>query len=408
MSARLLAVCAAMIGIGLSPALAAEHQHHMGAAAPGPDCPDAALACASVATPAFAPDGTLWLVWTGGGRVMVAHSPDLGRSFGPAAAVTPAATSLDTGPDSRPKIVVDGAGRVVVAYAIFKDKAFNGQVLVSRSIDGGHSFAAPRPLTRDPTSQRFEALALDPGGRLFAAWIDKRSAFAARAVGGKYAGAALAFAWSDDGGDSFAAARIAQENSCECCRLGVGFAGPGRPVVLFRNVFGGTVRDHAVMTFADPATPGPVYRVSVDDWETDVCPHHGPSLAVAADGSYHAAWFADGRARQGLFYARSTDGGRTFSAPMPLGAPDRQTSRPQVLAVPDGLWLAWKEFDGERTTVMAENSRDAGRTWTAPRPVAQTGDASDHPLLVSDGRHAFLSWQTQNEGYRLLPLEDGQ
>jgi len=162
------------------------------------------------------------------------------------------------------------------------------------------------------------------------------------------------------------------------------------------------------MTFADPATPGPVYRVSVDDWETDVCPHHGPSLAVAADGSYHAAWFTDGRARQGLFYARSTDGGRTFSAPMPLGAPDRQTSRPQVLAVPDGLWLAWKEFDGERTTVMAEISRDAGRTWTAPRPVAQTGDASDHPLLVSDGRHAFLSWQTQNEGYRLLPLEDGQ
>src|SRR5882672_6437914 len=85
------------------------------------------------------------------------------------------------------------------------------------------------------------------------------------------------------------------------------------PVVLFRNVFGGGVRDHAIMTFSDPITPGPAYRVSVDDWAIEVCPHHGPSLALAPDGSYHAAWFTNGSVRKGLFYARSTDQGRTFS-----------------------------------------------------------------------------------------------
>ena len=40
---------------------------------------------------------------------------------------------------------------------------------------------------------------------------------------------------------------IALDNTCECCRLGIAFAGPGRPAVVFRNIFPGSVRDHAVV-----------------------------------------------------------------------------------------------------------------------------------------------------------------
>jgi len=159
-----------------------------------------------------------------------------------------------------------------------------------------------------------------------------------------------------------------------------------------------------VTTFADPQTPGPIYRVSVDDWKTDACPHHGPSLAISPDGAYHVAWFTNGRARRGLFYARSTDGGRTFSDPMPFGRPG--ASHPDLAAVEGTLWLAWKEVDGETTTVLAMASHDNGRTWSEPKAPARTSDTSDHPLLVTNGREVFLSWQTQAEGYRLVPLEN--
>jgi hypothetical protein len=37
--------------------------------------------------------------------------------------------------------------------------------------------------------------------------------------------------------------------------------------------------------------------------------------------------------------------------------------------------------------------------------TARTADASDHPLLLSDGHRALLSWLSAREGYRLLPLE---
>jgi hypothetical protein len=395
----------ALIALGVAPAAAQmrhDHAAHGGPAA----CGEPTLACAQTATPAFGPDGALWLAWASGGRVSVAKSLDLGRTFAPAVAVNPSPVRLDTGPDERPRIVVDAQGRIFVAYAIFKDSAFNGQVFATRSTDGGRSFAPPRPITGDMESQRFEGLALDPGGALFAAWLDKRNRVPAKQRGETYVGAALAFAWSKDDGATFSEARIAHDNTCECCRLGIAFLAPGRPVVLFRNVFEGSVRDHAIVTFADPATPGRLHRVSVDDWVIDACPHQGPSLAISPDGVYHATWFTNGRARKGLFYAYSRDQGRSFSQPMPIGQADRAPSRPYVLAAAGAVWLAWKEFDGEETTVRLMVSHDEGRSWSAPRMVARTGDASDHPLLVAHGPAVFLSWQTRADGYRLIALED--
>jgi hypothetical protein len=383
----------------------AQMAHHHHPKAERSSCQDATLACASTATPAFGPNRSLWLAFAAGDRVLVARSPDLGRSFSTPTSVTPEPQQLDWGPDARPKIVVDQDGRIFVAYAIFKDKAFNGQVHYSYSTDSGASFVPPRPITSDPESQRFEVLALDPSGKVFAAWLDKRNRAPAKAKGEKYVGAALAFAWLSETKADIGEAALAQDNTCECCRLGVAFAGPGRPVLLFRNVFDGSVRDHAVITFADPLTPGPLFSVSNDDWRTDACPHHGPSLGVAPNGTYHAAWFTNGRARQGLFYARSVDAGRTFSQPMPLGAADRQPARPSVLAQQHATWLTWKEFNGESTVLMAMASRDDGRSWTAAREIARTDGDSDHPLLVSNGEQAFVSWLTRREGYRLLPLD---
>jgi hypothetical protein len=377
------------------------HQHGAEAAA----CEQTELRCASKVTPAFGPDGTLWLAWMAGGQISVAHSKDTGRSFSTSVSVTKERLNLDWGPDARPKIVVDAKGGVVLAFSIFRDKAFNGQVLTTRSVDGGESFAPPRPITSNNESQRFEAVGLDADGSVFAAWLDKRNRVPAKQSGQKYDGAGLFFASSKDGGATYSEAHLAADNTCECCRLGLAFAGPGRPVVVFRNIFEGGVRDHAVVTFSDPATPGDVRRVSKDDWQIAACPHHGPSLAVSAAGTYHVTWYTNGKARKGLFYARSRDEGRTFSEPVPIGRADRNPTRPYVLATPRGTTIAWKEFDGEKTTVNVMTSHDDGQTWSKPVTVATTTDTSDHPLLVSDGQKAYLSWMTKADGYRIQPIE---
>ncbi|MEP6838892.1 MAG: exo-alpha-sialidase, partial [Bradyrhizobium sp.] len=99
------------------------HQHASEAA-----CDEPALRCASKVTSTFAPDGTLWLAWMAGGQVSVASSKDGGQTLSAPVSVTKERLNLDWGPDARPKIVVAADGRISVAFSIFRDKAFNGQV----------------------------------------------------------------------------------------------------------------------------------------------------------------------------------------------------------------------------------------------------------------------------------------
>lgn len=361
---------------------------------------------AFTATPAFGPDGTLFVIRAEGSKVLLARSTDTGKTFGASVSLTPAPVDGDWGPDSRPQLAVTPQGRIVATWAIFQDRRFNGRVFFTSSNDGGATFAAPQPITSDATSQRFQSVAVDSNGKVFTAWLDKRNVAAATKAGRPYAGAALAFAWTDGTSLSIGETRFAVDNTCECCRLGLAFAGPGKPAVIFRNIFPGSMRDHAVITFRDAGTPGPVRRVSNDNWKTEACPHHGPSLAIAPDGSYHAAWFTQGSARQGLFYARADNADGIFSPPRALGQPNRQPARPYVLAAGDAIHLVWKEFDGTKAQVRWQVSRDSGKTFTAPRTIAETADASDHPLLVARGTTAYLSWLTRLEGYRLIALEE--
>ena len=206
--------------------------------------------------PPSRPDGTLWLAWMAGGQISVASSNDAGRSFSTPVQVTKGKLNLDWGPDARPQIVVEKNGGIALAFSLFRDKAFNGQVLATKSADGGKSFAEPKPITSNNESQRFVALGLDADGSVFSAWIDKRNRVPAKQEGKKYEGAGLFFASSKDGSATYTEAQLASDNTCECCRLGLAFAGPGRPVVVFRNIFEGGVRDHAIMTFGDPADAG--------------------------------------------------------------------------------------------------------------------------------------------------------
>lgn len=385
-----------LIGLLAAPAMAADHQNHAMHMAQGNACPDTALACSDKASPFVAKDGTLWLAWSGGGRVAVAHAKD-GKTFSKPVLITPEPAAMDMGADARPQIVMDGAGVLTVVYSVMQKAGYNGRVYYSQSKDGGATFAPPRPITDDAASQRFPALTVNSEGRVLATWIDKRTA---RAAKGPYDGAALVFAWF--GADGPAPMTVAQENSCECCRIAVALDGKDTPIVMWRQIFPGMVRDHAVMALT-PQGHGPLRRVAEDNWQIDACPHHGPALTVGVDGTYHTAWFTEGDARKGLFYASSRDAGARFSAPEAVGNAAHNPGRAQLLTVGRDVWLAWQEFDGETVSVFAKKRSGAG--WGPVQTIAKTTDASDLPVLVASAGKAYLSWLTVKEGYRLMPLE---
>lgn len=382
------------------------HGHHDGDKMGPAACAEPAPKCATAATPFIDGEGRLWLAFSVGGKVFVASSKDHGASFSESVAVTPQEAEIDDGGEARPKILVLPDRSLVVSYGVKRDKSYNGAAMLSRSTDDGKSFSLPR-LLAESASQQFETLIADKSGRLYAAWLDKENAARAKKAGEPYSGLGVAFARSDDGGKTFSGRKILVDHSCECCRVAAALDSDGLPVFAWRHVFDGNIRDHMVGKWM-PEGELRTVRVSEDEWSIDACPHHGPALAIDDAGVWHVAWHTAGKRRQGLFYARSVDDGKSFQEPERIGDGARAESHPQILALHGLVVRAWKSFDGAVASVIAQSSRDGGLHWEAPVAAAATTSASDHPILVSDGEQIYLSWLTRQEGYRLIPLAGRQ
>lgn len=399
-----------MLGTDVFAQMQMDHSAHMASAMPAKPsnvCQSVGLDCANAATPFFAPDGKLLLAWTANGVVSVSQSNDLGKSFTPAVKVAEHGKSLDAGADARPQIVADKQGNIFLAYAFFKDANWNAQINTARSSDGGASFSAPESLVKDGSSQRFPSVLIKPDNSIFIAWIDKRLVAAAKQGGEKRLGGSIAYSFSQDGGKTFQAERFANESSCECCRIGGSLDPKASPVVAYRAIFAGGIRDQASQVISEKGAE-PIRRVADDDWKTDACPHHGPSIAVSGTGKFHVAWYTQGSKRSGVFYANSNNQGVSYSKPKRVGAQGANVSRPYLFASGQQVWLVWKEFDGVRSSVYLQESVDDGNTWSTPKIMTSTAGYSDHPLLLARANEVFLSWLTRDDGYQLMSIGQKQ
>lgn len=373
--------------------------HHAAAA-----CVEAKVDCAATAVPAFAKDGRLWVAFSVGKSVYAAASSDNGATFSaPTAIATVGDGMIDAHGDARPKIVALKDGTLLASYTTRPDKQMIGTIFTARSTDGGKTFSAPQALLNEG-GQRFDSIVVNRKGRIYAGWLDKTHALKAKAEGKEFLGSGVAFAYSDDGGKTFKGKSILIDHACECCRMSGALDTDGTPVFAWRQVLDGNVRDHMVAKLSADAAQATATRVSDDDWAINSCPHHGPSIAIDAAGDWHVVWFTKGKKRQGLYYARSLDAGKSFSEPEKFGDDARAAGHPTLVAAKGRLYRVWKEFDGTTTTIAMQMSRDNGKSWSAPRVVAQTLDASDHPELIAHNGAAYLSWLTHEEGYRLMPL----
>ena len=399
-----------VLGVCLQANAQTDHSPHSAMSAPSKGanvCQGVGLECANAATPFITKDGQLLLAWTAGGVVSVSQSADGGKTFSPAVKIAEHGKALDTGSDARPQIVSDSKGNVFLAYAFFKDSSWNAQINTTRSVDRGKTFSAPESLVRDSSSQRFPSLLIKPDDTLFIAWIDKRLVAAAKQGGEKRLGGSIAYSFSQDTGKTFQTERFANESSCECCRIGSSLDPAGNPVVAYRAIFPGGIRDQATQVIAEKSA-GPIRKVADDDWKTDACPHHGPAIAVSGTGKFHVTWYTQGSKRSGVFYANSSNQGVSYSKPQRVGSEASNVSRSYLYAAGQQVWFVWKEFDGAKSSILLKESGDDGKTWTAPKIISSTVGYSDHPLLLARGNEVFLSWLTRDDGYQLMSIGQKQ
>lgn len=329
--------------------------------------------------------------------VLVDASEDRGRTFGPAllASHEPAAADGELAPE----ILIDKDGVICVAYTLARPhNPIIGHVRFTRSADGGRSFTPPATVNDnlEEITHRFQRMQVDSRGHVHMIWIDKRDLEASRRAGQGYRGAAVYHAVAVDG--RFGVNVKLADHSCECCSLALSVDPDGVPVAMWRHVFEDGARDHALARL-DGSAPR---RATFENWRIDACPHHGPALAVGAGGRRHLAWFTAAGDEPRVLYQAQEAQGDALAVPSRVGS--ERAGFPTLLAAGELVVLAWKEFDGGTTRAFAQQSRDGGRTWSPARALGTSAGSSDRPRLVAHGDNVFLSWNTRDEGYRLLPV----
>ena len=357
--------------------------------------------CSETATAAFDNKGVLWVTWVNNDHIYVQSSPDKGVTFTAPVKVNATAEPVAAKGESRPKIKLDNKGTIFLTWDQTLDKKRSTYVRFSRSTDGGQHFSEPVTVNDNVEiiRHRFDSMAIGKNGEIFIAWQDARDTEAAKKTGKEFKGLSLYYTWSDDGGKHFHPNKSIVDHTCECCRIDTAIAKDNTPVIAWRHIFEGKIRDHAIVKFKDWNTPGELQRLSHENWEIDACPHHGPGLSISDTDVFHAVWFSNSITKQGLFYAYSTNSGLSFSEPVNFGSAD--ASHPHVLALGRQVAVVWQEFDGKTNSIQVMKSADEGKTWSRPQVLAQTTEMMDEPFLVSDGQNIYLSWQAQQLGYQL-------
>ena len=373
---------------------------------------------------AFSPAGELWLVGLNDKqRLFLQSSADDGRTWGEPRVLDTGTDRIAADGENRPKLAFGPAGQAVITYTEPQFKPYTGQIRMLRSEDGGRTFSAPFTVHQDRQliTHRFESVAFDARGTLHTVWVDKRdlelreqaaaaaqppASAAASGAGPRrpkvdYRGAAIYRNESRDGGKTFGPDIKLADHSCECCRIALAPAPDGSLVALWRHVFAPNQRDHAFAALSAPSAPEPV-RATFDRWALDACPHHGPGLAAARGGGYHAVWFGErggeGRVRYGRLDAAGAPQGEVQALP------DERAEHASVEASGPHVAITWRSYDGQATRWRAWVSADEGRSF-ALRELGRAAEDNDHALLARRGSEIFALWRTTKgvQVERLVP-----
>ncbi len=283
--------------------------------------------------------------------------------------ITLAEGAIGVHSQAAPLVAVGPEGTVYVVWVVEREvegRRFAASDLVlARSTDGGRTFSEPRPVHPDPgfpTGHTFHSLAVGFDGTVYVAWLDGTAKDRYRLdhprapmghgeepdphhahAEADEPGTEVVVARSADGGQTFEPPVVVAHDACPCCRTSLDVAPDGAVGLAWRHHYDGDLRD---MTFARSTDGGRTFsapvRIHEDGWALDGCPHAGPAVTTAGDGTIHVVWFTGAPDSTGVRHAVSADGGRSFET----GFLQRDTPLAQVRAIRDGAgrpWLAWED-----------------------------------------------------------------
>lgn len=355
---------------------------------------------------AIARDGTAYVAWVehrakSEADLFVARLDHDGHAIGEPVRVNALAGEATAWRGDPPTLAVSADGTIYVGWTARASAAAQGHatdLYLSASHDNGRTFAPPVRVNDDlkPVVHGMHSLAVARDGRIHLAWLDERN-MGAPPVDQKADHKQMEHmehnrevftAFSTDGGRSFSANRRVAGEACPCCKTSVATAPDGRVYVGWRQVLPGDYRHIAVSSSADGGeTYSPPLIVSDDQWVIAGCPVSGPALQATGEGLLRVMWYTAGeRGVPGLYWAESSDAGKTFSESRFFAA-GQAHGTPLLLADErDNLIAVWENIDGGAARLMAAPLLAAGKE------SAQVATSAELPSAAIIGDQLFIGY----------------
>ena len=308
-------------------------------------------------------------------EALLTRSDDGGRNFSEPVVVNGPREDIRSHTVSPTKVAVGKSGEVYVLYnrkdadIALPDGNFRSrnQLRLARSEDHGQSFKDRISLA----SEDVEGVVGSPGminlfvaanGDLYASWLDYREMFSYLIKNRKEppkgfpVDTQLRVARSSDSGRSFRPSTLVTKPVCGCCGTHVaqGKSGPlyASTRAAWPELQGSVdaVRDIVVAASPDQGRSwAKAVKIHDDQFKISACPDVAPGLAVDSKGRLHAAWYTGSERNPGVFYAVSTDQGKSFSEPLELLSDEWVPYADVKLALDakDNAWVAFEDRRGD-------------------------------------------------------------
>ena len=289
-----------------------------------------------------------------------------------------------------PSAVFDGKGELYVSYVTLSGPGNSPDSLwLTRSGDGGLTFDEPSKVAGAHTFQT--QLAVDrKSGRLFSAWLQSNPTATMCLLCFAETGLPIVVTHSDDGGRTWSPpAQVSDGSRARVGAPALAVGPDGNPALLYLDYGAdrldwentpGTYDGKFTLVLARSTDKGQRFETGrvVD---ADIVPTQrflvylpvSPAFAIGSNGDMIAAW-ADGRNGDAdVLLRRSTDGGRTWPAPVQVNRGTKGDGVPQDLPAVDiapGGRVDVVYYDrtldrrGATADVLLSSSTNGGRTFT--------------------------------------------